>query len=244
MMNEEEFGTADDYIKAFEELQRTKMFRQKHVALLKAHFEAPNHTATWTELAKKVNYAHGSTVHLQYGTLAGRVARQLKVVDRPHGFWLSVLTRWTEEKSPARHTTFVLRRPVIEALARLGILQTEPETPSLTSVQADLDQKVGEARYLSREERRARLAEWPKQPAKVAAVVTVFLRNPYVIAEVLARANGVCESCRSSAPFARASDGTPYLEVHHVISLASGGDDTEENAVALCPNCHRREHYG
>jgi 5-methylcytosine-specific restriction protein A len=26
--------------------------------------------------------------------------------------------------------------------------------------------------------------------------------------------------------------------------LASDGDDTVENAVALCPNCHRRAHFG
>ena len=28
------------------------------------------------------------------------------------------------------------------------------------------------------------------------------------------------------------------LEVHHVIPVASGGDDTEENAAPLCPVCH------
>ncbi|MDH7515993.1 MAG: HNH endonuclease, partial [Bacteroidota bacterium] len=65
-----------------------------------------------------------------------------------------------------------------------------------------------------------------------------------VIAEVLARANGICESCRQPAPFRRASDGSPYLEVHHRVWLSRGGEDTVSNAVALCPNCHRRMHYG
>lgn len=37
---------------------------------------------------------------------------------------------------------------------------------------------------------------------------------------------------------------SPYLEVHHIIFLAQGGDDTVDNAEALCPNCHRRKHYG
>ncbi|WP_409033890.1 HNH endonuclease [Pseudomonas sp. JUb42] len=27
-------------------------------------------------------------------------------------------------------------------------------------------------------------------------------------------------------------------------SIADGGLDTLENAVALCPNCHRASHYG
>ncbi|WP_413817679.1 HNH endonuclease [Pseudomonas viridiflava] len=33
------------------------------------------------------------------------------------------------------------------------------------------------------------------------------------------------------------------MEVHHKIRLADGGLDTLENAVALCPNCHRATHY-
>jgi 5-methylcytosine-specific restriction protein A len=32
--------------------------------------------------------------------------------------------------------------------------------------------------------------------------------------------------------------------VHHRVRLADGGDDTTDNAVALCPNCHRKAHYG
>jgi 5-methylcytosine-specific restriction endonuclease McrA len=39
-------------------------------------------------------------------------------------------------------------------------------------------------------------------------------------------------------------DGRPYLEVHHVVPLSEGGDDTLENAAALCPSCHRELHYG
>jgi 5-methylcytosine-specific restriction protein A len=38
-------------------------------------------------------------------------------------------------------------------------------------------------------------------------------------------------------------DGYAYLEVHHVRPLAGRGSDTTTNAVALCPNCHRRCHF-
>ena len=41
-----------------------------------------------------------------------------------------------------------------------------------------------------------------------------------------------------------ASDGLPFLEVHHLRQLADRGSDTVSNAVALCPNCHREAHYG
>jgi len=44
-------------------------------------------------------------------------------------------------------------------------------------------------------------------------------------------------------PIAQAR-GTPYLEVHHRVPLAENGEDTVENAVAICPNCHRKAHDG
>jgi 5-methylcytosine-specific restriction protein A len=93
-------------------------------------------------------------------------------------------------------------------------------------------------------ERQRRLAGAPSQPEKYRATTTVFKRNPDVIAEVLCRANGICEACAAMAPFNRQSDETPYLEVHHKIPLSKDGPDTVENAVALCPNCHRQEHFG
>jgi hypothetical protein len=46
---------------------------------------------------------------------------------------------------------------------------------------------------------------------------------------------------KNRSPF-NLANGQPYLEVHHVKPLAEGGPDLVENAVALCPNCHRRCH--
>jgi len=59
---------------------------------------------------------------------------------------------------------------------------------------------------------------------------------------VLLRASGQCEGCGASAPFVD-DDDDPFLEVHHVRTLASGGPDRVENAAALCPNCHRALHH-
>ncbi len=73
--------------------------------------------------------------------------------------------------------------------------------------------------------------------------VTQFIRDPEVVAWVLSIAKGHCEICTLPAPFTR-TDGSPFLEVHHIIRLADGGSDTVNNAVAACPNCHRHLHYG
>ena len=93
-------------------------------------------------------------------------------------------------------------------------------------------------------ERLRRLANASEMPKTISVQSTVFVRNPDVVAEALLRASGVCERCNCEAPFRRAKDGTPYLEVHHKVRLANGGKDSLENAIALCPNCHRETHYG
>lgn len=97
---------------------------------------------------------------------------------------------------------------------------------------------------LSPEQRHTKLKIAPRIPERVQVISMAFIRNPHVIAEVLIRAGGICESCKQIAPFNKRSDSSPYLEVHHKIPLAEGGDDTVENALAICPNCHRKAHFG
>lgn len=115
---------------------------------------------------------------------------------------------------------------------------------SLDDIRSKFKASIIDSRLLSHTELERRSSELPKQPKQILVTTFVYQRNPYVVVRALQRANGVCESCNSSAPFLRESDGTPYLEVHHITPLAQGGDDTFENAVALCPNCHRRMHFG
>lgn len=95
------------------------------------------------------------------------------------------------------------------------------------------------------DKRKARLeSRNSSYPDTYEVTTKAFKRDPYVIAEVLIRAKGICERCGKEAPFKRASDGSPYLEVHHKKLLADGGEDTVDNAIAVCPNCHRELHFG
>jgi len=118
------------------------------------------------------------------------------------------------------------------------------EISSLSSLQMKFDHGVREALQDTSATRRRRLKDASPKPKEIKVTVLAFVRNPDVVAEVLERAEGKCEDCRSPAPFRRRSDDTPYLEVHHQRPLAEGGDDTVENAIALCPNCHRKAHFG
>lgn len=80
-------------------------------------------------------------------------------------------------------------------------------------------------------------------PKIIQTKISTYQREAKVKAWVLKEANGICEVCGEPAPFCE-SDGTPYLEAHHIRQLADGGSDTIMNVVALCPNCHREMHYG
>lgn len=81
-----------------------------------------------------------------------------------------------------------------------------------------------------------------KTPSKSETTSTSYKRDPSVVAWVLNEAGDKCECCGGSSPFVK-DDGSPYLEVHHVVRLADNGPDTVDNAVALCPNCHRALHH-
>ncbi|KJH78554.1 MULTISPECIES: HNH endonuclease signature motif containing protein [unclassified Pseudomonas] len=79
------------------------------------------------------------------------------------------------------------------------------------------------------------------KPKQTVSSRAAYIRDPEVRAWVRQEAKGICEGCGKPAPFEK--DGTPFLEVHHVKHLAQKGSDRTSNAVALCPNCHRRCHH-
>jgi len=118
------------------------------------------------------------------------------------------------------------------------------EIISQAEFESELNDSIEQAKQSAGEDRQARLSAANKIPDKIQTVVTNYKRNPDVIVEVLNRADGKCEICNQPAPFIRRSNHTPYLEIHHKIQLADEGEDTIENAIAVCPNCHRKEHYG
>lgn len=72
-------------------------------------------------------------------------------------------------------------------------------------------------------------------------MITQRERDPYISEYVKRRSMGICDLCSKYAPFLD-KKGRPYLECHHVIWLSNNGEDTIENTVALCPNCHRKMH--
>lgn len=127
------------------------------------------------------------------------------------------------------------------------------DKPPKTKQDGDLDgQPAVSGPELERRTRaaRKRMSQGPAQqkpkgqqrPATVSVTSDQYLRDPQVKAWVLENSRGVCEACDAKGPFLNDHD-EPFLEVHHVEPLADGGADTINNAIAVCPNCHRRFHH-
>ena len=136
------------------------------------------------------------------------------------------------------------RAPISTGVRHILSALLAPKAVVLSDIDKDFEKDVARAQQRSAEERQRRLQKAPKIPQTSIVEGSVFQRNPDVVAEVLFRAKGICGSCKNPAPFTRRKDGSPYLEVHHIQQLAHGGEDTVENAIALCPNCHRQKHFG
>lgn len=137
---------------------------------------------------------------------------------------------------PARNIGSAVKDKIIAVLRTNGIESLSAYVP--TSDPAALAAKVGELR----KRQLGKVPSGTKSPAVVATTGMSYVRNPAVKAWILQNAKGVCEGCVQPAPF-MGQDGLPYLEVHHVMGLASHGSDRVTNAAALCPNCHRRCHF-
>lgn len=110
--------------------------------------------------------------------------------------------------------------------------------------EVDFQNKVVASTLEDQQSRLARIASSPRIPERIEVTTFAFRRNPDVVAETILRAAGICEDCKNPAPFFRKADGLPFLEVHHKEPLSQGGEDTLENTIAVCPNCHRKAHFG
>lgn len=136
---------------------------------------------------------------------------------------------------PAKNVGSNVEQLIRAALTERGVRPGDPKAPTA-------DEQALERRAAALQKQK--IKEPPKgikKPKRVASSSTVYVRDPEVRAWVRNEAEGRCDGCGEPAPFQK--QGLPYLEVHHVKPLAEKGSDQVTNAVALCPNCHRRCHH-
>lgn len=117
------------------------------------------------------------------------------------------------------------------------------ESPSMTEADVEDTEILALKRFSDPEVLRDAAGRAPRRPAQRSGITTQYVRSPAVVAYVLRRANNCCEMPGCQNELFYRPDGSRFLEVHHVIPLSEGGDDSIDNAAALCPNCHRAQHF-
>ena len=148
-----------------------------------------------------------------------------------------VIPEITEADEPtAYRSAKLLAQLVVVARSVLKIQNTSSD------VEDDSFREQVAVALLDDNSRRDRLAAATTTPTPNLRLIFSYNRNPDVVAERLSMANGHCELCRSSPFLTRAQK--PYLEVLHITPLSAGGSDCVDNVRALCPTCHRQQHFG
>jgi 5-methylcytosine-specific restriction protein A len=143
---------------------------------------------------------------------------------------------WVHGYKPAKNVGTAVTAKILSALERLDAAAPDDRQPE------------GDPQKFEKKVRRILRVPSATPPTGVVSpkrstrTSEVIARDPEVAAWVRSQAKGICECCGQPAPFLD-EGGFPFLEVHHVKPLAKDGPDTIENAVAVCPNCHRQCHH-
>ena len=61
--------------------------------------------------------------------------------------------------------------------------------------------------------------------------------DPAIRKAVMARDNNTCQCCKKGGP-----DYVDILDLHHIVEVFLGGEDSVANSITLCLNCHKQVH--
>ena len=79
-------------------------------------------------------------------------------------------------------------------------------------------------------------------PEKKEYLIETYVRNVKWAKEAkeILGTECLCKSCRNL--FIK-EDGTPYIEIHHILPLCEGGEDSLWNLSPVCAHHHRMAHF-
>ncbi len=174
------------------------------------------------------------------------------VVKQRHHYYLSLLERSNRRfiEYAINHTKMLPQNTTAHSIGAVRYLSNfsgkELPNPSFVfeSVEKNENRILRKLKKVSDSELKKMVSTTNGVPQKIYARTTGYTRNSYVVELAKRLAHGICKDCGQPAPFINKLTDEPYLEVHHVIPLSEGGKDIIDNVVALCPNCHRKRHYG
>ena len=99
-----------------------------HKEMLIAHYGAPNHTITATQLAAAVGYATYNAVNLQYGTLGAKLAERMGWEPSPEAqLSYSIASFEKDDGDPEGQWRWIMHPPLARALETLGWVRARSE---------------------------------------------------------------------------------------------------------------------
>lgn len=198
-----------------------------------------NYTGMGTENDQSIAFAQNKTL-----TIAKREGIKVYLFesykDNEYYYDGEVELAGTPYQSEEADINGIIRKVIKFPLKRID--QSKPIIIDIEDIEKSESEKIKEVRKFNVAEikKRAKIAETDNVYTKEVKT-TYRERNQYIAEYTKERAKGICDLCGKEAPFKDKND-RPYLESHHVITLAENGPDAIYNTVAICPNCHRKIH--
>jgi putative restriction endonuclease len=215
---------ADEYVRALSALEGRINDRLR--SLFRAHYAAPNHTATATELAASVGIESHAVVNSYYGRLGHQLCDFLGIEPsvRPggtHRWWSAWSTGWT---TPGGGFKWRMLPQVAEALERMGwVAIAEFRLPDeLASAQSLIE------RALKR------------------VTVNAYERSTEARVKCIKHYGATCFICGFDFGSMYGNAAAGYIHVHHLTPISEIASEYEVDPVVdlrpVCPNCHAVVH--
>jgi len=125
------------------------------------------------------------------------------------------------------------------------VCKTDRDTESSANIRGDYEgTAVGINEALDLDDLVTRATGADLNPGTRMASTTVYNRDPAIVAFARRRSDYSCEMPGCDYQGFTKDSGEQYIETHHMIPMAEGGEDSIFNVAAVCPNCHKELHYG
>ena len=120
--------TVGEFKRALLALRR---LRQAHMDMLEAHYRAPGHQLTASQLAESAKYSRYSDANLHYGRLGKAIANELKCDSPMQGdngpVWTGVLASGNDDDPDAPEYIWTMHPELVTALSELNWGFTKPK---------------------------------------------------------------------------------------------------------------------